>query len=376
MDKNIIINGDSIEEMKHLPTESVDLIFADPPYWMRTKGVLQRAEGGDFDGVDDEWDKFNSLEDYDEFTEKWLSECKRILKKNGSIWVIGGMQCIYTIGGIMQKLGYWIINDVIWHKTNPTPNFMGTRLNNSHETLIWATKSEKSKYTFNYKTAKELNTEQISLNEFEKGVRKQLGSVWRFSVCNGNERLKKDDGEKLHNTQKPEDLLYRIIAISSNVGDLILDPFGGTMTTGAIAKKMGREYIMIEREKEYCEYGQKRLDTIVPIIGDIENAVYDEKPIKVTMEEMINEKAFIEGETFYLKNTDVTAVLLSDGKLQYNNKIYDMHTLAAIAVNKKADILNVFYYWMEKRHDELSPIYKIREEYRNLKLRKLEKEEI
>jgi site-specific DNA-methyltransferase (adenine-specific) len=161
------------------------------------------------------------------------------------------MQCIYTIGEIMQKLGFWIINDVIWHKSNPTPNFKGTRLTNSYETLIWATKSEKSKYTFNYKTAKELNTEILSDNSFDDGKRKQLGSVWKFSICSGNERIKKESGGKLHNTQKPEKLLYRIIAISSKVGDLILDPFGGTMTTGAVAKLMGRDYIMIEKEKEY-----------------------------------------------------------------------------------------------------------------------------
>jgi len=263
MKKNIIICGDTIEELKKLPDESIDLIFADPPYWMRVSGVLTRVEGTDYDGCDDHWDnQFETSDDYNNFTKKWILECKRVLKKDGSMWVIGSMQCIYSIGAIMQELGMWFINDVIWHKKNPTPNFMGTRLNNSHETLIWATKSEKAKFTFNYKTAKELNTDTVNEDDFSSGVRKQLGSVWRIGVCQGSERLKNDKGEKLHSTQKPEELLRRIIAINSNLNDIVLDPFGGTMTTGAVAKKMGRSYIMIEREKEYCKYGQKRIDEV------------------------------------------------------------------------------------------------------------------
>lgn len=231
-----IINGETLSEMKKMPAASIDLIFADPPYWMRTEGVLKRVEGTDYNGCDDQWDQFNSLEDYESFTKNWLTECFRLLKPNGSIWVIGGMQCIYTIGSIMQQLGFWIINDVIWHKKNPTPNFLGTRLNNSHETLIWATKSKKAKYTFNYKTAKELNTDTVDDLDFSRGVRKQLGSVWKIAVCQGSERMKDENGGKLHSTQKPEELLYRVIAISSKKDDIILDPFGGTMTTAAMAK--------------------------------------------------------------------------------------------------------------------------------------------
>ena len=282
---NKVICGDSIEEMNKMQPNSVDLIFADPPYWMRTEGVLKRVEGTDFDGCDDTWDKFDSLEDYEDFTKKWLSACHRILKPNGSIWVIGGMQCIYTIGSIMQDLGYWLVNDVIWHKKNPTPNFMGTRLNNSHETLIWATKSKKSKYTFNYKTAKELNVDSVAEDEYGKGVRKQMGSVWRFPVCSGSERLKDENGEKLHSTQKPLEMLERIIAISSKKGDLVLDPFGGTMTTGVAAKKLGRNYLMLEREPKYCKFGEQRLNETVYVDTPIANAVYDEKPLKVSMEE-------------------------------------------------------------------------------------------
>lgn len=361
---NEIIKGDCIEILSKMADNSVDLIFADPPYFMRTDGVLNRPNGSEFDGCDDEWDKFSSNDDYAEFTKKWLSECKRVLKSNGSIWVIGGMQCIYTIGGIMQELGFWFINDVIWHKTNPTPNFMGTRLNNSHETLIWATKSKKSKFTFNYKTAKELNNENIELNLFEKGVRKQLGSVWKMPVCAGNERLKDENGEKLHTTQKPENLLYRIITISSKLGDLVLDPFGGTMTTAAMAKKLGRNFIMIEQNEKYIEFGKKRLEKVEFENSDIAKAKFDEKPIKANLSDMIKAKFFIENEKFYLKNSDKFAILQSNGKLEFNGEIYDMHSLAAKIKNVKANRLNGFDYWFVKRNENLVGIKEIRENYR------------
>lgn len=361
---NEIIKGDCIEILAKMADESVDLIFADPPYFMRTDGVLNRPNGSEFDGCDDEWDKFSSNDDYAEFTKSWLNECKRVLKKDGSIWVIGGMQCIYTIGGIMQELGFWLINDVIWQKTNPTPNFMGTRLNNSHETLIWACKSKKSKFTFNYKTAKELNNENIEPNLFARGERKQLGSVWKMPVCAGNERLKDENGDKLHTTQKPESLLYRVIAISSKLGDLVLDPFGGTMTTGAMAKKLGRNFIMIEQNEKYIEFGKKRLEKVEFENSDIAKAKLDEKPVKVTMDEMIKAKFFIENEKFYLKNSDKFAILQSNGKLKYNGEIYDMHSLAAKIKNVKANRLNGFDYWFVKRNENLVGIKEIRENYR------------
>lgn len=361
---NKIICGDSIKEMNKMEAESVDLIFADPPYWMRTEGELTRVEGTKFSGCDDEWDKFESLGSYEEFTKEWLSACYRVLKPNGSIWVIGGMQCIYTIGAIMQQIGFWFINDIIWHKKNPTPNFMGTRLNNSHETLIWATKSKKSKYTFNYKTAKELNKEAVSEKEFDKGVRKQMGSVWRFPVCSGAERLKDENGEKLHNTQKPLEMLERIIAISSKKGDLVLDPFGGTMTTAAAAKKLGRNYIMLEREEKYCKFGKKRLEKVSYIDSPIANAIYDKKPIKVTMTEMIKAGFFKVGEGFYLKEGEAVAKLLEDGKLEYKEEKIDMHSCCARAKGVKAKRLNGFDYWYVLRDEKMVPISEIRENYR------------
>lgn len=363
--ESTIICGDTIEELRKLPDESVDLIFADPPYWMRVEGVLHRVEGTEFNGCNDAWDnQFSTLGDYQQFTKDWLTECKRVLKKHGSIWVIGSMQCIYTIGSIMHDLGFWLINDVIWHKKNPTPNFKGTRLNNSHETLIWATKSAKAKYTFNYKTAKELNIDTVLPAEFAQGKRKQLGSVWRIGVCQGEERLKDNQGNKLHSTQKPEELLYRIMAISSRLNDVVLDPFGGTMTTGAVAKRMGRRYIMIEREEKYCAYGRRRIAGVEPYIGDIEKATYDVKPPRVTMSEMIAANYFSPGELLYLKDSKKKATLTVNGKLIYRGAEMDMHTGAAKVIGSKAEKVNGFDYWFVKREGKLVSVGEVRANYR------------
>ena len=349
---NIIINGETLHEMSNLQAESIDLIFADPPYFMQTSGILKRVEGTEFQGCNDDWDKFPSLDDYISFSRKWLAQCRRLLKKSGSIWVIGSMQCIYILGNIMQDLGFWLINDIIWHKSNPTPNFTGSRLNNSHETLIWAVKDKHSRFTFNYKTAKFLNGG------------KQLGSVWLFPVCSGNERLKNSDGRKLHNTQKPLALLERIIAISSKPGDLVLDPFGGTMTTAAAAKKLGRKYIMIERNKNYCSHGQARLDAVSYEDSDIARATFDIKPMRVTIPEMIHAGFFVNGESFYLKDGQECAKLLSDGKLDFHGEILDIHTCAAKAKHLKAKRVNGFDVWHVKRNNQLVSIALIRENYR------------
>lgn len=362
---NKIINGNSIEEMNKLPEGSVDLIFADPPYWMRVDGSLKRYEGTAFDGCMDKWDRFETLAEYEAFTRDWLTACYRILKPNGSIWVIGGMQCIYTIGSIMQQIGYWLINDVVWYKKNPTPNFRGSRLNNSHETLIWATKSREAKFTFNYKTAKELNTDTVTEEEYSEGVRKQMGSVWKMATCTGSERLRDKSDNKLHTTQKPEELLYRIIAISSKYGDVVLDPFGGTMTTGAMAKKLGRRYIMIEREKKYCEYGRRRLERIKEENSDIARARLDEKPVRVSVKDMIKNGFLVEGEGFYFKNSrEAVAKLDKSGKLLWNDQLPDMHLCVAMAKGVKAKRLNGFDHWYVLRDGKLKSIADVREEYR------------
>lgn len=349
---NQILQGDSLELLKAIPSESIDLIFADPPYWMRVDGVLKRPEGGDFSGCDDSWDnQFTTHSDYRDFTRTWLTECRRTLTPNGSIWVIGAMQCIYTIGGIMQDLGFWFINDIVWHKSNPTPNFLGTRLNNAHETLIWATKSKKSRATFHYKTAKELNSEIV---DFGKGARKQLGSVWKIPVCSGNERLKNARGEKLHSTQKPETLLYRIIAISSNVGDVVLDPFGGSMTTAAMAKRLGRSYITFEQNSEYVKAGQRRVNAIVPENSDIAVAKFDEKPPKVSLGDLIKCGLLCAGEKIYIKGAESSATLNANGKAEFEGKIYDIHALCAKLKGVRAKRLNGFLFWEVKRAESKS----------------------
>lgn len=358
-----ILQGDSLELLQTIPDSSIDLIFADPPYFMRTEGKLRRPEGSDFSGCDDVWDNaFASNADYVHFSLLWLEQCHRILKPNGSMWVIGAMQCIYSLGAIMQELGFWFINDVIWHKSNPTPNFHGTRLNNAHETLIWATKDKKAKYTFNYKTAKELNCEIVG---FENGERKQLGSVWRIPVCSGNERLKDSSGKKLHNTQKPEALLYRIIAISSHIGDIVLDPFGGTMTTAAAAKRLGRHYIMLERDSHYVQYGKQRLDSVYFDDSPIARAEFDKKPSRVSLNQMIIAGFLHIGEQFYLKDTPFRASLTNAGKLKFDGQLYDMHALAARLKRARAERLNGFMYWEVKRGDSHILLNNIRERYRN-----------
>ncbi len=319
---------------------------------MQTSGILHRPEGTEFLGCNDHWDKFTSLNEYTSFTQSWLTHCKRLLKPSGSLWVIGSMQCIYTIGSVMQTLGFWFINDIIWQKSNPVPNFTGSRLNNSHETLLWAVKDRHSRYTFNYKTAKHLNSG------------KQLGSVWTFPVCSGSERLKDSNGRKIHNTQKPQALLERIIAISSRIGDTVLDPFAGTMTTAAAAKKLGRRYIMIEREESYCAYGRKRLESVTFQDSEIARAAFDAKPLRVTMSEMIHAGTFVAGEAFMLKDGTVCAQLQEDGKLCYNGEIIDMHTCAAQAKNLRAKRVNGFDVWHVLRDNQLVSIAAIRENYR------------
>ena len=248
--RNEILAGDCIEIMKSLPPRSVDLIFADPPYNLQLGGDLHRPDNSRVDGVEDDWDKFSSFTEYDKFTKSWLLEARRLLKEDGAIWVIGSYHNIFRLGAQLQDLGFWILNDIIWRKTNPMPNFRGRRFTNAHETLIWASKSESAKYRFNYDAMKALNEEL------------QMRSDWTLPLCTGQERLKRDDGKKAHPTQKPESLLHRVILSSTDLGDVVLDPFFGTGTTGAVAKKLGRDFIGIEREKEYIPHAKKRIAAI------------------------------------------------------------------------------------------------------------------
>ena len=248
--ENTIVLGDCVEVLNKLPEESVDLIFADPPYNLQLSGELLRPNNSKVMGVDDDWDQFNSFKEYDKFSESWLSACQRVLKKSGSLWVIGSYHNIFRIGSKLQDLGFWILNDIIWRKTHPMPNFRGRRFTNAHETLIWCGKNSLSKgYTFNYDSMKSLN----------EGL--QMRSDWLLPLCTGSERLKKD-GQKAHPTQKPESLISRVILSTSKPGDLIVDPFSGTGTTAAVAKRFSRRFIGIEQSTAYVEISRQRLQTV------------------------------------------------------------------------------------------------------------------
>jgi modification methylase len=250
---NQILSGDCIALMNSLPAESVDAVFADPPYNLQLSGDLRRPDNSVVDGVDDDWDKFTDFAAYDSFTRDWLKAARRILKPNGTLWVIGSYHNIFRVGATLQDLGYWMLNDIIWRKSNPMPNFRGVRFTNAHETLIWVAKSKDSKPTFNYEAMKNLNDET------------QMRSDWVLPICSGGERLKGGDGNKAHPTQKPEALLYRVIMSSTKPGDVILDPFFGTGTTGAVARKLGRHFIGLERDASYTRHAEARLRGIEPV---------------------------------------------------------------------------------------------------------------
>jgi len=250
-----IIHGDCVEVLNNLPENSIDLIFADPPYNLQLQQDLWRPNMTRVDAVNDDWDQFQSFKSYDDFSRQWLTACRRVLKDTGTIWVIGSYHNIYRVGSIMQDIGYWFLNDVIWIKTNPMPNFRGVRFTNAHEILLWASKSKGAKYTFNHHAMKSINDDL------------QMRSDWVLPICSGSERIKVN-GKKAHSTQKPEPILYRVIVSSSNPGDIILDPFFGSGTTGSVAKKLHRHWIGIEMEKKYIKIAQTRLDSVSPEIFD------------------------------------------------------------------------------------------------------------
>jgi site-specific DNA-methyltransferase (adenine-specific) len=346
---NKIIAGDCLDNFLLIPDNSIDLIFADPPYWMQTEGELLRTGGAVFDGAKDSWDKFNTYREYDEFSEKWLRECHRVLKPNGSIWVIGSFQNIYRLGYIMQNIGFWILNDIVWSKPNAVPNFGGTRYQNSHETLLWCCKSQKSKYTFNYKTMKSLN-----------GGR-QDKSVWDIGICIGSERVKGKDGKKLHSTQKPEKLLYKIILSTSKPGDVVLDPFFGTGTTGAMAKLLGRNYIGFERDKRYIKAAEKRIEGVKMLKNDLHDLKLEIKPPKVGIKRLIDEKFLSAGEKLFTKKDEFVGILTAAGYVDDGEDILSIHKMSAKHLKQVNHNGWDFFYF--KRGSELKPINDLRREY-------------
>ena len=322
MDKylNKIIKGDCIEALKEMPENSIDLIFADPPYNLQLHGDLYRPNQTRVDGVDDKWDQFSSFEEYDQFTNDWLKACKRVLKKDGTIWVIGSYHNIFRVGKIMQDLGFWTLNDIVWIKTNPMPNFRGTRFNNAQETLIWAAKSQKSRYTFHYKSMKAF------------GDDKQMRSDWYIPICNGKERIKLN-GEKAHSTQKPEALLYRVIVATSNPGDVVLDPFMGSGTTGAVAKKLGRNFIGIEKEDFYIKIANERIKKVKQIDDELLLYTIEEKKPKVPFGNLI-EAGFIKiGDFLYSKDKKHKAKVLANTTLEWDNGVGPFYKIDTASFN-------------------------------------------
>lgn len=348
-----IHEGDCIEILKSFPDASIDLIFADPPYNLQLDQELWRPNQTKVEGVNDDWDQFTDFKSYDVFSQAWLTECRRVLKKEGSIWVIGTYHNIFRIGTIMQDLGFWFLNDVIWIKTNPMPNFRGVRYTNAHETLIWACKQKKGKYTFNYHAMKAIND----------GF--QMRSDWELPLCTGKERIKVN-GKKAHSTQKPEALLYRIIVSSSNIGDIVLDPFFGTGTTGVAAKKLHRHWIGIEKDSEYIKLAQARLDKINPSSPD--PLVFDVRDKKrnrqrIPFSELLGNGMLIPGQTLYFDgSSENKATIQADSNLLIQGFIGSIHQTAKYLANGKP--INGWDHWYFKdEKGELKKIDELRSAY-------------
>lgn len=332
---NQILHGDCIEILKALPENSVDLIFADPPYNLQLQKDLYRPNMTKVDAVNDKWDKFSGFEEYDKFTHDWLSATKRVLKDTGAIWVIGSYHNIFRVGKIMQDVGFWFLNSVIWEKSNPMPNFKAVRFTNSHEILIWAVKSKETKYTFNHHSMKLLN------DDGDDGL--QMRADWYLPLATGKERIR-TNGIKVHSTQKPEALLYRVIMAASNPGDLVLDPFFGTGTTGAVAKKLGRNWIGIEREKKYVRIAQKRIEAVQK--AD-EEALHVEKrkQRRVPFGALLENGLLHPGQTLYFTRNGTKAKILANGRLRCGKLTGSIHGVAkALMENAPANGWDLWFY--------------------------------
>lgn len=350
---NEILEGNCLEVLTRLPAQSVDLIFADPPYHLQLEQALLRPDQTVVAGVDDGWDQFVDSAAYDQFTEQWLSACRRVLKADGTIWVIGSYHNIFRVGKIMMDLGYWILNDIIWHKTNPMPNFHGTRFQNATETLIWAKKSkEQKRYTFHYQAMKHFNDE------------KQMQNVWHLPLCTGAERLK-IDGKKAHSTQKPEALLYRVLLASTNPGDLVLDPFFGSGTTGAVAKKLQRNYIGIEIAPAYIELARRRVDSIPGSALSERELVTPSRrhQPRISLGQLIEAHYLAVGQRLFSRDRREEATVKADGHLVWRDQHGSMHQLAALAQQRPAS--NGWEYWYcEDDTGNLISIDDLRERHR------------
>lgn len=344
-----ILEGDCVEAMRRLPDACVDMIFADPPYNLQLGGELSRPDGSHVDAVTDHWDQFDSFAAYDAFSRAWLTEARRVLKPNGSLWVIGSYHNIFRLGAMLQDMGFWILNDIVWRKANPMPNFKGTRFTNAHETLIWCSMGEKAKYTFNYRAMKTLNDEL------------QMRSDWVLPICGGQERLKKD-GHKVHPTQKPEALLYRVILATTNKGDVVLDPFFGTGTTGAVAKRLGREWIGCERESIYREAALERIELALPLDESALTTMQSPRAApKVAFGTLVETGWIAAGARLFDKKRKLSATVRADGSLAAGADTGSIHGLGARL--QGAPSCNGWTFWHIEHEGELKPLDAIRQLY-------------
>tara|TARA_A100001015_G_scaffold135703_1_gene150578 strand:- start:355 stop:1428 length:1074 start_codon:yes stop_codon:yes gene_type:complete len=328
---NKILNGDCLKELKKIPDKTFDLVFADPPYNLQIGEKLTRPDSSKVNGVNDNWDQFDNFKHYDDFSKAWLIECKRILKDNGSIWVIGSYHNIFRLGYHLQNLDYWLLNDVIWRKNNPMPNFRGTRFTNAHETLIWASKNKKSKYTFNYQSLKCLNDDL------------QMRSDWTFPICGGKERLKKN-GKKIHSTQKPEVLLHRIILATTNKGDSIFDPFLGTGTSAVVSKKLGRIYCGIEKDKIYFNAAKERIDRAKKIEDNYLDTIKNNKSKpRIPFGSLVELGIIKPGTSLMDSKKKINAKIMVDGSIKYKESEGSIHKVAAKIMGTES--CNGWTYW-------------------------------
>jgi modification methylase len=344
-----ILPGDCIEAMRSLPTNSVDLVFADPPYNLQLGGDLNRPDGSHVDAVTDHWDQFDSFRTYDTFTREWLTEARRVLKPDGALWVIGSYHNIFRVGAILQDLGFWILNDIVWRKANPMPNFRGTRFTNAHETLIWASMGEKARYQFNYRTMKTLNDEL------------QMRSDWVMPICGGGERLK-EGGKKAHPTQKPEALLYRVLLATTEKGDVVLDPFFGTGTTGAVAKRLGRQWIGCEREDFYRSVAEKRIARELPLDESALTTMQSARTApKVAFGAVVETGLIPPGTQVFDKKRRWIATVRADGSLECDGKTGSIHGLGKEL--QAAPSCNGWSFWHYEVGADVQPIDAARQLY-------------
>ncbi|PWH20817.1 MAG: DNA methyltransferase [Ardenticatenia bacterium] len=349
-----VVLGDCVEVLERLPPDSIDLIFADPPYNLQLRQELWRPNSTRVDGVDDEWDRFSDFAAYDAFTEAWLRACQRVLKSTGTIWVIGTYHNIFRIGRLMQDLDFWILNDIIWVKANPMPNFRGVRFTNAHETLIWAQKKRGARYTFNYHAMKHLNDER------------QMRSDWEIPLCTGDERVR-INGRKAHATQKPEALLYRIILACSNPGDVVLDPFFGSGTTGVVAKRLGRHWIGIERESTYVEIALARIEKVQPVPSESLMLPSTRRPRRIPFGMLVECGLIRPGQFLYLGSEgQISATVLADGSLRCGDLTGSIHQVASRLEGAPCNGWEHWYY-EDVESGERRSINVLREVMRKLK---------